>query len=395
MKPQYIRTSCGAEYNKKIWAPAENFPGIYCIDINNYNVTVPVIFENEKIESIFYEHVLIYNEKLYLMPRRAAKFVVYDLNNKIINEYATESGLDSKYGGIVENKGKIYLVPCTVDSILIYDVKSEKVNYIKIRDKLRQIIKLNNNEQMTGCCEIVEDKIYMPLLYHDAIAIYDIENQSIGVTSLNTECTGYQSSTQYEGILYLLGNDNLIYEFDIHNLKLVNKIELDKYENKSSLFGGIVIIKGHLITIPNNQDIIYDVNLNDRNVNKVCFSEKYTSSIYNENTTKYEGYVYYNDKIYFLPRTTENMIVYDLCTRSISKIRLVLDDKTKVNIMKKMNQQSNARCENSELDLSIFVDMILSEKIYSHNKEILSYGKTVYEVIKGDHIERNKIESVS
>ena len=49
MKSKYIMTSCGAEYDEKIWAPAENFPGIYCIDINNYNVTVPIIFENEKI----------------------------------------------------------------------------------------------------------------------------------------------------------------------------------------------------------------------------------------------------------------------------------------------------------------------------------------------------------
>lgn len=257
--------SCAVEADGYLWAPADEFNGLFKIHIETGESEFITAFEEDPYGKLLYKNVIVYKRKLFFIPYFAKKIAEYDLDTKNIKYYSLKPEMQNnttQFTGCTVREEKLYLFPHRIEDIVTLDMENGSIRYHKWNyEMLANQIK-DKRVSMFVHQVTVDHYEYMPCVRTNSfiklnLDIFESEMITIPLTKEGLIDVAYNA-----GILYILGMSGDIYVYNTQN----GEVELfwtnvEKRNDNLLPYSRILYCSGYLWLLPSYNENIYKVDI--------------------------------------------------------------------------------------------------------------------------------------
>ncbi|MBO4953374.1 MAG: hypothetical protein J6C99_10785 [Lachnospiraceae bacterium] len=209
-------------YENKIYMFGSTINILYCVDIEEGKVEILGNIPGYNLcSSKLVGKLLIYKEKIILLPFNADNVWIYNLHSNNWTEVKLEGNsvhCEKFYQGFLE-KNKVHAIGCRYPAIVVIDLDTFKVTYNKkIYNKINQVVSddgiyfrteyiREDNKIKMGCCKL------------NGIFEYNLSSGDADFIECGKKGFCYEGITQLQGSVQLVGRKiNASYILDNENL---------------------------------------------------------------------------------------------------------------------------------------------------------------------------------
>lgn len=324
-KDRYLQFACGAIQSNAMWVPSEDHNGLYRIDMLTNKAQYITCFEEEGIFcKELYHRIVLYKDKLFLIPWRAKYIAVYHIKSGekeyLIPDYESTADLP-KFSEAVQYEKYLFLFPARVSVIVRLDMETGEMKCF--------------NE----CCRELEQITYRYATFFNGIC----EGNKAWVTSRKSNCLIEFDMKQEENKKYFLEcskNELIDIASDGQQFYVLNKAgEVISWENGTNEnrviwkyageiddtpFYRIVWLNDYLWLLPGRENKIVKINIycSDQ-VEELCLPTKYT--VRSNEKTRTIDYMIKNEKILICPVNADMMLTIDCSSNTVCGQMICLD----------------------------------------------------------------------
>ncbi|MCI6919264.1 MAG: hypothetical protein MR817_01975 [Lachnospiraceae bacterium] len=274
----------GVTYNKTLYYSSYNFGGIWKLNIDDGKTEmIAMIPENRKHEFAFR-----INEQIWFIPAYQEKniFDVLDINTGVVKNIAIRpSGnnktVERKYSNFIEFDSEIWVMPSTIEYIVIIEKNSGKLRYVMLSD-----MKIDATDNNFVSAVNVGKIIYMYEVARNQLLRLDTETKEICWFCLKEqECT-YRNIVKYGKYLYIIPkniNGNSILKYDSEKDAVVDEKVIINDTNKGELIcTGSALRRNRIFLAPYNfsEVIIWTIDREIEEININCIQDKTAQQLY-------------------------------------------------------------------------------------------------------------------
>ncbi|MBQ9233830.1 MAG: hypothetical protein IJ167_07335, partial [Lachnospiraceae bacterium] len=145
---------------------------IRSVFLNNYTAQIGFHYALEKI-----------NNKIVLIPARDMNIYVYNLEDDTLTALPMEGNEDDseKYVCCAKYGENIYMFPRSRATIIRFNVETMKIDYINSKCMENEI---TDNKLSTNFSTILNNKVYIVMLYSNRICVFDMEKETEKVVEI-------------------------------------------------------------------------------------------------------------------------------------------------------------------------------------------------------------------
>lgn len=277
----------GVVYNDILYYSSYNFGGIWKLNINDGKTEmVALVRENRKHEFAFR-----INDEIWFVPAYQEKniFDVLDVNSGVVKSISikplgNEKDKGRKYSNFVEFDSEIWVMPSTIEYIVIIEKKSGKLRYVLLSD-----LKIDTTDNSFIDAVNVGKYIYMYEAIRNQLVRIDTETKETCYFALKEQGCIYRSILRYGKYLYLIPrniNGNSILKYDIEKNVVVeeNVILNDMNVGELIISGGMLMGNSIYLSPYNFNKVIkwkidgdaemIDINcIQDKTFQRLCYWE--------------------------------------------------------------------------------------------------------------------------
>lgn len=369
--------ACGAWQGNTVWVTDERYNGLYKIDMLKGDAEFITSFEKEEIlAETLYHRIVLYKDKLYMIPWSAEYIAVYNIKNNCLQYLKPKckmAGGIYKFGEAIQYAHYLFLFPAYASEIVRINMEDESIDYYgaELLELLKEIKKeyafFLSGEAFDNIAWITSRKgSYLLRFDMDKCfgKIYSMKKSDVELVDL----TG--NGKQF----YLLNVIGEVYFWDSEQ----NEEQLIwKYKGKciGAPFYRIVRVQNCLWLLPGRENKVIKIDILQNFMEKeISFPGEY--NIKNVQATKFYDYNVQNNRIILYPGNMNMMAEIDCERDTIMAKGILLRD----------NKQCNQRV----------LHMVGKGEGYSNNKglylykqgicaverflNIVSSGKEIYEI---------------
>lgn len=246
----------GAVYKNVLYYSSYNFGGIWKLDLIDGKTEMIALIENNRK----HEFAFRINEQIWFVPAYQEKnvFDVFDINSGVVKSIPVmpiknENIMKRKYSNFVEFDNEIWVMPSTIEYIVIIEKNSGKLRYILLSD-----IKMNIDDNYFVGATNIENDIYMYEAVSGQLVIINIETKETSYINLKLNekhCT-YRSILKYENFLFIIPknlNGNAILKYDVKKKSVVEeRIIVNDINLGELIYTGSILMKNSIFFVPYN-----------------------------------------------------------------------------------------------------------------------------------------------
>lgn len=274
-------------YDGKLWFVGMNDNGIYSLDTITYHAKLVqrIPWGNLREKKIQYGKILIYENKLLLIPWQASRIALYDLQTGELRyiEYSDKKcGTGAFfYDGILKDD-KAFLIPSSYNKMICINMKNEKVEWVS--EPLDDILHLSsgNCAFAFGGVTLEEKNILFTTIFDNLVVKYDIKSNFISeicVDDLDDGGTGVLGDSKGIWIIHKKKKEILYYSKDKNQSYVLNQFPQDFKGGEWNFHQGFVF-EGDLILLPREANSCLRVSIDKQSVERIDIEEKDYSNNY-------------------------------------------------------------------------------------------------------------------
>lgn len=283
-KKTNISFIAGVIYNKTLYYSSYNFGGIWKLNIDDGKTEmIAMIPENRKHEFAFR-----INEQIWFIPAYQEKniFDVLDTNTGVVKNIAIKSSennktVERKYSNFIEFDSEIWVMPSTIEYIVIIEKNSGKLSYVMLSD-----MKIDVTDNNFVSTVNVGKRIYMYEVKRNQLLRLDTETKEICWFGLKEQGCTYRNIVKYGKYLYIIPrniNGNSILKYDSEKDAVVDEKVIINDTNKGELICTGSTLRGNRIFLaPYNfsEVIIWTIDGEIEEININCIQDKTAQQLY-------------------------------------------------------------------------------------------------------------------
>lgn len=187
--------------DNKIWFSNTFYNGLFYFDLTDKRIQFVCRIESEKIKSrSLFSNIVKIDDKLVLVPDQAESIVIYDIRtNKLktikldykYNLYCEKYGKFNKFSCAIPYKNSVFIIGCRWPLIVILDLKTEKVKYITdCFEKNQDFLNLENILAIENYA-VLNDIAYVPMFACEYIMKIDLKNNKVFWVKIENDQQGF------------------------------------------------------------------------------------------------------------------------------------------------------------------------------------------------------------
>lgn len=271
------------EYNGDIWFLTSQFNGLVCACKKTGKIKKIYNSDRGIVNSRYlYSNIVLYKDKLYLIPNFSRFIGIFDLKTRKmehikISEKVLKYKTTCSMGGFIY-KEHLYILPAQMCAIIKMDINNYNLEYFT--DIFENVEKKEEDFYFRGDYEIVDDIMYAPFVSVAGVIKFDLINEEIKIVADDIiSCSS--TINRNEDYLYFGGwEEAKIWTWNLKTNKIVEKeVILSKKNDKE--FNGGIIKNNYLLLFPYSGNEVVMVDIDDmsyelRAIPK-CLEEKITT----------------------------------------------------------------------------------------------------------------------
>lgn len=370
------------EIDDNIWFSNLYFNALIKLDKLTGQIEIIDKFPNYEIDQVWlYSTVCHINNLLVFVPFRSTEIVVYNIKTEKFISVAldlTKVGKRERYFASAYIYGNyIYMFPVEAKCIIRYDVQLNSIKYLE-----NGLIDVRSTLPKTTECfalqfEIIGKKIYIPFAELNAIAIFNLEKETIDIQYLNI--TGGCSTINYfEGYFYMASwKQCKIYRWNNETEEIIEYVDFPKeFTSGDYMFSSACSMKDRIFFLPIQGNMIISFEIKS----KKLYEEKRISNLnYEEWNTFFceKG----SDKVIIWIAGEENLFVLDYSEEKL-QIKPYFQQKSVCNKRYICDFFIEYGCFNvifeNEKDLYQYIEVISNSSEIQKKEKTREYGKIIW-----------------
>lgn len=329
-KDKYLQFACGAVQNNIMWVPSENHNGLYRIDMLTNKAEYVTYFEEDGMfNKELYHGIVLYKDKLFLIPWRAKYIAVYHIKNGekeyLIPEYESTEGLP-KFSEAVQYKQYLFLFPARVSAIVRLDMETGEMEYFN--ECCRELEQITDRYAMflSGTCE--GDKAWVASRKSNCLIEFDMkqkESKKYFLGCSENELVDIISTGEQFYVLNKAG-EVISWKSNTNENYVVWKYA---GENKETPFFRMVWIKNYLWLLPGRENKIIKISVDSYQAEEFYLPAEYT--VWNDKKKKVIDYILKDGRIVICPVNSNMILTIDCSANTVSGQQMLLDGRDSCN----------------------------------------------------------------
>lgn len=252
-----------------IWFCAQNFNGLYSMNLITKEVKLCGVFQNEMYSQCrLYATMKLVGRKIFLIPFFAKNIMVYDVDACCFTSIEIDEALVGSQGnmlfmGVQQYKNYLFIIPVQATVIIRLNTVDNSITYIKEwYEECKDI--LHGNVYFRKQSILLDSKLYVPFFYANAVLELDCDTLKTTIYRIGKEKRGY-TGICFDGKKIWLAptNDRRLVQWDMTSNAVIessNNSDMKGVENYP--YVGIAYYNNNLYAFPIEKDS-YEKNSND------------------------------------------------------------------------------------------------------------------------------------
>lgn len=320
-----LQLSSIAKVNDWLWCSADNFNGIYRINLETLMPEYITMFEKEELfeKELYSSGIVEVKNKLYFIPGNAGNVVVYDIEKcemKYIDSVDILRGYHPAFGLIVHHEKDIYLFPLELqfdNYLLKIDIETDQIERIRYKSDLENFNIEKTERMFFG--DYVYPKAWMGLGVKGHYGEYNFEKRVLEIRKLELCNSFVYHVAAYKGDLYFLTFDNKVIRLNQGQEDVIWESE----ETTELLYSRVICVNNNLWILPFLSDVIIKINLLTNITKRICIPSTVREwkrwGVYGR---KYYEYSVYKNCLFLFPANVDCVLRINLDNDNVTSIFL-------------------------------------------------------------------------
>ena len=329
---KYLQFSYGIMHNNELWFPADNYNGLYKMDMDTKKIEFIADFDKDgtNLKKLYYR-MFLHNDNLYLIPNRADSIAIYHMKRKEMEYIPLEFGeaSDHIFYSAVQYENYIYVFPARGDAIVRLDLRDNTVEYFS--DCCQDIKKDGTYLGLFGGAYQTANKYWITTPNVNCIIEFDLSNGLYQKHYLRESIHGTSDITGDDKYLYVLNFAGEVWQIDRETLE---ETLIWRYQGEHTIgaYNSIVYANHNVWLMPARENKMLKIDVRKQNaVEEKEFPDIYTMYSGKDMISKTGGYLVHDNKIIIYPASSKTMLTYDIVNDSWSDISLPVNRTCMIN----------------------------------------------------------------
>lgn len=273
-----LRTLGYAEVEEELWFPNLYFNGLLKLNKRTGRVDIAGTFPNYEISrGWLYSAAYYVNGTLVFVPNESKEIAAYDMETgKFIITPLDPEWIGEKktyFAKAYVYRNFVYLFPLGAKCMVRYDAADHSVKYLDncIRELLQALPE--NSYGLYQQFEVIGEKIYMPFLEKNAVAVFDLKDEKTEICYL--DITGGCSTINYrDGFFYLASWEKPeIYRWNMESGEILTYKSFPEDADGGKIFLYACLMGDTLLFFPEQRDRVLSLSVKTGEIKrlyKIC-----------------------------------------------------------------------------------------------------------------------------